>query len=80
MEDLKAIPNPRSITIDNITPEANKYVDYLKDKYKSRLIKFPKINTTWGLLRFLRARDFNIKKTEKMLQDALTFFEGLNLE
>ena len=34
------------------------------------------MNNTWGLLRFLRARDFDIKKTKKMLENALNFFDN----
>lgn len=75
MENLKKIQNPRSITLDNMTPETKAYIDYLKKEYHHRLIRFPYLNTTWFLLRFLRARDFNIKATKLMLENALNFFE-----
>lgn len=80
MDKLKRIENPRSVTLENITPEAQQYVDFLKDKHKTQLAKFPKLNTTWGILRFLRAWDFNINQADKMLKDALVFFDGLNYE
>lgn len=80
MEKLKSIKTPRSMTLDNLTPEAKEYVDYLKSKFKVRLEKWPYLNNTWSLLRFLRARDFNIKNTEKMLDDALTFFETTDFD
>lgn len=76
MENLKKIKNPREITLETLTPESKEYIDFLKKEYKSWLEKFPKLNTTWTLLRFLRARDFNIKATKKMLEDALGFFES----
>jgi len=36
-------------------------------RFKKDLEDFPEVHFDWYLLRFLRARDFDIKKTEKML-------------
>lgn len=73
MEKLKPINNPRDMFLETVTPEAMEYVNYLKKEYKERLEKYMYLNNTWSMLRYLRARDFDIKKTKKMLEDSLNY-------
>ncbi len=73
---LPKIKNGRQMTIDNMTPDVKKWIKFVQEYFKKDFELFPDINYSWYILRFLRARDFDIKKTKKMLENALNFFDN----
>lgn len=66
--------------LETVTPDAMEYVNLIKQKYGKRLEKYIYLNNTWSILRYLRARDFDIKKTCKMLEESLDFRDEIDFE
>lgn len=54
--------------LGNTTPQQDKVVEDLRASLSSELARYPEINTKWSLLRFCRARNFDINKTKAMLK------------
>jgi len=48
-------------------------ISQIRDHLATDFQEFPDLATDWSLLRFLRARNFDLEKTTKMLQDCFAF-------
>lgn len=60
-------------TIEDVSEEQMNVVRRLREVLKERLEAFPDLKTTWSLLRFCRARDFNFEKIKLMLEGFMDF-------
>ena len=69
----KTLKNSKFLTIDNITPEVRERIEELRTIFKKDLAEFPEINTDWYLLRFLRSRNCDLKKSSAMLEKFIDF-------
>lgn len=61
--------------LDDLSEEQNQKVNELQKKLADILARHPEINTKWSLLRFCRARQFDMKKVEVMLLHFLKWRE-----
>lgn len=76
----KKMKDTRTQTMDKMSDEAKKRLTEFRSHFKIQLSQNPEINTTWYLLRFLRARDFDMKKAIKMFQDFIDFRKKKNYD
>lgn len=53
--------------LDDLSAEQNQKVQQLQQRFSNQLAKYPELNTKWHLLRFCRARQFDMKKVDMML-------------
>ncbi len=60
-------------TLESTTPEQEAVLEQLSREMADQLAELPQLRTKWSLLRFLRARQFNLKKAKLMLQNYLDF-------
>lgn len=56
---MKEIKNPKQITLENMTADAEEYMLKLQSEFQVQLDKYPFMNNQWTMLWFLRARNFN---------------------
>ena len=73
------IKNPKLQTIETITPEIKEIIKNFKTHFSQDLKLFPELNTSWLILRFLRARQFDLKKSYAMFQNFIEFRKRKNL-
>ena len=66
--------------LDDLSPEQDKKVSELQIKLASELAKYPEINTKWSLLRFCRARQFDMKKVETMLLNFIKWRDSKDMK
>ena len=57
--------------MDDMGEEQRKMVEKMKLELRKEFYNTPEIGTTWHILRFLRARDFNFEKARQMMQEYL---------
>jgi len=57
-------------TLEDSSPEQLQVVARLRVELKDRLEQFPDLKTTWNLLRFCRARDFDYDRVKLMLENS----------
>ena len=74
------VKNPREQTIDSMSPEAQKAVDFIKNEFKSDFKEFPETFSTWYILRFLRSRNFDLSKTKKMMRNFFDYRRKKNMD
>jgi hypothetical protein len=67
-------------TLEDFSEEQMSIVHRLREELADRLAPHPDLVTTWNLLRFCRARDFNYDKVRAMLQGFIDFRENLDYE
>jgi len=60
-------------TLEDSSPEQLQVVARLRVELKDRLEQFPDLKTTWNLLRFCRARDFDYDRVKLMLENFMDF-------
>ena len=60
-------------TLENLTESESLKLKQLSADLSQELKEFPDLNTKWSLLRFLRARNFNLPKTKQMLTNFMSF-------
>jgi len=60
-------------TLDDMSPEQAEMVAQVKADFSEDFKEFPELCTTWHILRFLRARDFNYPKAKAMIEGAFAF-------
>lgn len=60
-------------TLDDMSPEQAQMVAQIKADFSADFKEFPELCTTWHILRFLRAREFNYAKTKAMIEAAFAF-------
>ena len=56
-------------TIETLTSKQYECICKLRETFKKELMEFPELNTRWCLLRFCRARNFDIHKIEHMMRN-----------
>ena len=76
----KKLKDSRTQTMDKMSEEAKIRLKKFREHFKKELIQYPELNTTWYLLRFLRARDFDMEKAKKMFQEFINFKNKKNYE
>lgn len=59
--------------VDELNDSHFAAIDSLRESLGAQLTRHPSVNTDWFLLRFLRARNFNLKNTQKMMKEYLDF-------
>ena len=64
---------PQTGTLENLTETEKLKLDQLSTDLSQQLKDFPDINTKWSLLRFLRARNFNLAKAKQMIANFMSF-------
>ena len=67
-------------TLDDHSDEQILFIKKLQQELAGPLAKFPDLNTTWCLLRYARACQFNFPKTKTMLLNFFAFRENANYE
>lgn len=67
------IQNPKLQSIDSLTPEIKEIIKNFKSHFSRDLKIFPELNTSWHILRFLRAREFDLKKSYLMFEKFIEF-------
>jgi hypothetical protein len=60
-------------TLEDVSDEQLMIVRRLQESLKEKFEEFPDLRTTWSLLRFCRARDFNFDKVKLMLENFMEF-------
>jgi hypothetical protein len=69
---MKSDKKPRGY-IDDMSKEQRDMVARLKQELSQEFDEVPEMATTWHILRFLRARDFNFEKSKLMLKNYFNF-------
>lgn len=59
--------------VDFLSTEHYRAIDQVRERLGESLTRYETVNTDWNILRFLRARNFDISKTQKMLAEYLAF-------
>ena len=59
--------------VDELNDSHFSSIDSLRESLGAQLKRHPSVNTDWFLLRFLRARNFNLQNTHKMMKEYLDF-------
>jgi hypothetical protein len=67
---MKGVPTG---TLEHTTEKEEQILQQFREEMASALADLPKLRTKWSLLRFLRARQFNLKKAKLMLENYLEF-------
>ena len=60
-------------TLEQMTPEEEQIYAAFYERFEVQLAEYPIIKTKWSLLRFLRARKFNLNKATEMLNAYIEF-------
>jgi hypothetical protein len=67
-------------TFDDMSEEQRAMVERMKSELYAEFLTAPEICTTWHILRFLRARDFNFDRAKLMINDFISFRKKKNFE
>lgn len=67
-------------SVDFLSSEHYRAIDEVRAGLGEALSRHATVNTDWNLLRFLRARNFDVPKTKKMLAEYLAFRERKDFE
>ena len=65
----------KEASIDNISKDIEKKLNTLRSTFKAKFSLVPRSESYWFLIRFLRARNMNVAKTIKLLNNFFSFFE-----
>jgi hypothetical protein len=60
-------------TLDDMSENQKAMVERIKTELREEFLTAPEICTTWHILRFLRARDFNFDRAKLMISDFISF-------
>lgn len=66
--------------LGKLTPEQEIFIKKLQTALGPHLARYPEFNTKWSLLRFCRARNFDLKKTEAMLLKFIKWRDDKDME
>jgi hypothetical protein len=76
---MQSKPKDNGLT-SNITTDQLACLNQIKSEMRERLEKYPDFFTTWNLLRFCRARGFQIKRVRLMIENYLDFRDKMDVE
>jgi len=67
------IKNSMNKITEGLSPSQLACLNAIKKEMRDRLLKYPEFFTAWNILRFCKARNFDVKKTKEMLTNYLDF-------
>ena len=70
---LPKIKKKEIVTLENCNSDHMFYVREMQKEFSSEIADDIRLNSTWNILRFLNARNFDIQKSKKMFREYLQF-------
>lgn len=70
---------PQTGTMETMTTQQHGCVTHLREKFKKDFEEFPELNSQWYILRFCRARNFDMPKVELMMKNMFNWRRQKNI-